>query len=61
MTKVVHKFAWLPTFIRNNVKYCGYVNPHWVWLRRYTRVYKFDIKLARYRTVNTVLGHIDAE
>lgn len=54
--KIKHKFAWIPVFIRNRVPMLGFSNPHWVWLRRYTRIY-----YENGRTYNTVLGHFKNE
>lgn len=49
--KISHKFAWLPTYIRDDFK--------WVWLKKYTRVYAWSSKLDRFRTINTALGWLD--
>jgi hypothetical protein len=55
--KVDHCFAWKPVFIRN--KALGFMGlQKWVWLRRYTRVWVYKGLLGRYRTHDTVLGHV---
>lgn len=56
--KVEKCFAWRPAFIRN--KCAGFLAPQkWVWLRRYTRVSVYKTNLGRYRTYDTVMGHVD--
>ena len=57
---VEHCFAWKPALIRNKARPTGIFRlEHWVWLRRYTRVSKFSHALDRYRTYDTVLGHVN--
>jgi len=57
--KVENQFAWHPVLIRNRTATFGIirlVQPQWVWLRRYTRIYRWSESLERYRTYETVLG-----
>ena len=51
--KFEYKFAWIPTFIRNNK---SHGDQHWIWLKRYTRVKRFNYILGRQKTFDTYLG-----
>ena len=58
--KVDHAFAWFPVLIRNKgYGLVGRMSERWVWLKRYTRVWRWSYPLNRYRTHDTVLGHIN--
>ena len=46
---VAYKFAWLPCYMRKEKR--------WVWLRRYTKVYRWSTRENRLVTFWTSLGH----
>jgi hypothetical protein len=58
---VEHRFAWFPALIRNKTKIPMQMGMHWVWFKKYTRVsvWKPFPEPGRYRTYETVLGHVN--